>query len=239
MFEADLHAHSLFSSCGLHSIIEMLTKAEQRGLKAQAITDHGPFLGRKPSSTFFERLDNPVEGILLLKGMECNVINEDGEIDVIDKFMQWYDVILTGFHYFEKKDSSPSYYSEIMTKAIIKNPCIDIIVHPNAPGYLMDFRIITESAAEYDVAVELNNAKLNLGRSSEEETIGLIEACKNAGCKVAVNTDAHALNEVGCHEKIERLLNKTGFPEERIVNRTLESTLKWIENRRERRKQNY
>ena len=239
MFEADLHAHSQFSGCGLHSIIEMLTQAKKSGLKAQAITDHGPYLGRRPSSTFFERLGNPVEGIRLLKGMECNVTGENGETDVVEKFMQWYDVVLLGFHNFSQKNQPPGYYSEVMARAIKKNPCIDIIVHPNAPHFTMDFRLIAEAAREADVAVELNNAKVKYGRSSREQTVKLIESCIYSGCDVAVNTDAHSLNEVGDHRVMEELLDYTSFPEERIINRSLESTLNWIEKRKTRRLENY
>ena len=239
MFETDLHAHSLFSSCGLHSIVEILTKAREKGLKGLAITDHGPFLGRKISSTFFERLDNPVEGIRLFKGMECNVTNEQGDIDAVEKFMRWYDVILLGYHNFPVQGASPSYYSKIMIEAIKRNPCVDIIVHPNAPHYTMDFRVLADAAAETQTAVELNNAKTRLGRSSEEQTIELIEACMESGCDVAVNTDTHALNEVGDHSTIENLLTLTGFPLEKVVNRTLNSTLEWIEQRKERRRANY
>lgn len=239
MFETDLHAHSLFSGCGLHSIIEMLTRAAEAGLKAQAITDHGPFLGRRSSSTFFERLDNPVPGIKLLKGMECNVISEDGEIDVVRKYMKWFDVLLLGFHNFEKRDEKPEYYSSLIINAVKKNPCIDIIVHPNAPHYLMDFRLIAKYAAESGIAVELNNAKIKYGRSSREQAVELIRACKDAGCDVAVSTDAHALGEVGDHTIIEELLDYTDFPYEKIINRTLDSTLEWVEKRRSNRIDNY
>ena len=44
MLEVDFHSHTFFSKCGLHSIIEMLTEAKNRGLAALAITDHGPVL---------------------------------------------------------------------------------------------------------------------------------------------------------------------------------------------------
>ena len=239
MFETDLHAHSLFSACGLHSIVEMLTAAKDRGLKAQAITDHGPFLGRRPSSTFFERLNNPVDGIEFFKGMECNVKDTEGNIDVVPKFMRWYDVILLGFHDFETKNAEPSYYSQIMEKAIRNNPCVDIIVHPNAPHFTLDYKMIAKAAAATGVAIELNNAKTLLGRSTEEQTIKLIEACIAAGCDVAVNTDAHALNEVGNTDIMESLLKKTGFPYEKIVNRTYDSVMEWIAQRKAIRAANY
>jgi putative hydrolase len=239
MFEADFHSHSLFSGCGLHSIIEMLTAARKTGLKALAITDHGPYLGNTITSVFFERLRQPVEGIHLLKGMECNFTDEDGEIDIIPKYMHNYDVVLAGFHRFVVKDADPNYYSKIIKKAIKKNPCIDIIVHPNAPHYVSDFLQTAEDAAEAGVAIELNNAKTALGKSSEEQTMSLIEACMKAGCEVAVNTDAHALNEIGDTAVMEGLLDEAGFPFEKIVNRSIITALEWVESRKEHRRVNF
>ena len=239
MFEADLHSHTHFSNCGLHSIIELLTAARDKGVKALAITDHGPHLGRRISSTFFERLDQPVDGIRMLKGLECNVTDTDGSIDIYPKFMHLYDIVLLGFHKFPVKDGNPSYYSGMMAETLRKNPCVDIIVHPNAPHFLMDFEMIAQTAAELDVAVEFNNAKAYLGRSPEDQTEALIRACMKAGCMVAVNTDAHSVNELGNTSAIEALLEKTGFPAGRIVNRTEESALEWITQRKARRRANF
>ena len=232
MFETDLHAHSLFSACGLHSIIEILTAAKQKGIKAQAITDHGPYLGRKISSPFFERLKEPVNGITLLKGMECNIIDENGNIDTVTDYLPWYDVLLLGLHNFIGTDNSPQYYSRLIIKAIKKNPYIDIIVHPNASRYLTDYNMLTKAALETGIAIELNNSKLRYGKATERETIKLIESCKETGCLVAVSTDAHAINEVGNFDAIGQLLEKTNFPKEKIINRSLESTLSWVEKRK-------
>ena len=239
MFEVDFHVHTHFSGCGLHSIIEILSAARDRGVKALAVTDHGPFLGKRISSTFFERLKQPVEGINLLKGLECNLTDEDGTIDIYTKFMHYYDVVLLGFHNFPVRDGDPEKYSEIMIRALEKNPCVDIIVHPNAPHYVVDFRTIAEAAASMDIAVELNNAKTMNRRSSEAQTIELINACRDAGCMVAVNTDTHAINELADTSVMENLLDKTGFPYERIVNRNLESALEWVKKRRARRLANF
>ena len=238
MFDTDLHVHSHFSDCGLHSIIEMLTAARDKGIKGIAITDHGPFLGRKTSSTFFERLDQPVEGIRLFKGMECNVTDTEGTIDLVPRFMRWYDVVLLGFHKFPVTDAPPEKYSAIMARALRNNPFADIIVHPNAPHFTMDFNMIAETAAETGIAVEFNNAKTSLGRSSEEQTVKLIEACKTAGCRVAVNTDSHAVNELGNTAVIEKLLESTGFPRDKIVNRSFDATIKWIAERKALRLKN-
>ncbi len=231
MFETDLHSHSLFSSCGLHSIIELLTAAKTRGLKGLAITDHGPFLGRKTTSVFFERLKQPIDGICLFKGMECNFTDEDGSIDIIDKFSDWYDIVLAGFHKFPVRDADPGYYTDIIIKALKRNPSIDILVHPNAPHYVSDFTRIAAAASENGIAVELNNSKLVLGRSSKEQTLELINACKKAECMVAVNSDTHAIHEIGDTAGIVELLIETDFPTELIVNRSFDSTVSWLKSR--------
>jgi len=55
VLKVDLHSHSLFSNCGLHTVLEMLTAAKNAGLKALAITDHGTALEGRISSPFFDR----------------------------------------------------------------------------------------------------------------------------------------------------------------------------------------
>ena len=63
MIEVDLHSHTHFSNCGLHSCLEMLEAARAKGMKGLAITDHGLSLGGRLNSIFFERLKDPVPGI--------------------------------------------------------------------------------------------------------------------------------------------------------------------------------
>ena len=94
MLEVDFHSHSLFSGCGLHTIIEMLTYAKSIGLKALAITDHGTAQNGHISSPFFDRLVDPVDGIRLLKGQECNVVNDQGGIDFPVRFLKFTDIVL-------------------------------------------------------------------------------------------------------------------------------------------------
>jgi histidinol phosphatase-like PHP family hydrolase len=60
-----------------------------------------------------------------------------------------------------------------------------------------------------------------------------------AGCEVAVNTDAHALNEIGDTAVMEGLLDEAGFPFEKIVNRSIITALEWIESRKAHRRVNF
>jgi putative hydrolase len=53
MIPVDFHSHSLFSGCGVHTVLEMLTAAKAKGLKGLAITDHGKLVKGRANSVFF------------------------------------------------------------------------------------------------------------------------------------------------------------------------------------------
>ena len=232
MKEVDLHCHSSFSRCGIHTIVEILEAAKRKGLKAQAITDHGPAKVDFIRSTFFNRLTQPVEGIVLLKGMECNIMDENGGIDLAPKFIRNCDVLLAGLH----DNLNVDWNREETTRALINtmrnNPWVDVITHPLNNDFEVDLRTLAQAAAETGTALELNNSKIVFGAVSEKAQCEFIRICREESCLVAVNTDAHALNELGDTAPMERLLEKENFPEELIVNRSFDAVMAWLEERR-------
>jgi putative hydrolase len=233
MLEVDFHSHTFFSKCGLHSIIEMLTEAKNRGLAALAITDHGPVLKGGTPSTFYDRLIDPVEGIRLLKGLECNIAQDDGTIDFPQKFLKYADIILLGLHPHLPADKPKSHNTALLIRALEKNPFVDIVTHPEDVRYPVDFDELAAYAQAHGVALECNNSKILNKRVSPELMRDLLSSCKRTGCRIAVNSDAHAIREIGCDESVRPLLLKVGFPEQLIVNRNAKSAFAFIEERRE------
>jgi len=211
----------------------MITRAKELGLKAIAITDHGKTLGGRLSSVFFERLLDPVPGIKLLKGIESNVLDKNGNIDCPVKFLKHMDVVLLGIHPNIQDGHGIRTYTEMLITAIKKNRYIDIITHPNDPFYPIDFKTLAECAKENDVALELNNSKIMLNRVSAEITENMLAACKDAGCLIAVNSDAHTLNEIGLDDSVAPLLKKVCFPEKLIINRNIDSALEFLSRRKQ------
>jgi putative hydrolase len=233
MLEVDFHSHTLFSKCGLHSVVEMLTEAKNRGLAALAITDHGPALQGGTPNTFYERLFDPVQGIRLLKGLECNIASDDGTIDFPQKFLKYADIILLGLHPHLPAAKPKSHNTALLIRALEKNPFVDIVTHPEDVQYPVDFDTLAGYARSHGVALECNNSKVLNKRVSPELVMELLDSCKRAGCRIAVNSDAHALKEIGCDDAVRPLLAKKGFPEELIVNRDAKSAFAFLEERRE------
>jgi putative hydrolase len=237
MIEVDFHSHTLFSKCGLHTIVEMLTEAKSRGLAALAITDHGVALKGGPPTTFFDRLENPVEGIRLLKGLESNIVSDDGEIDFPQKMLRFADIVLLGMHPHLPADRSPDYNTKLLLRALEKNPFVDIVTHPEDVQYPVDFDKLALFAKKTGIALECNNSKILNNRVSPERMMEYLEACKRAGCRIAVDSDAHALGEVGLDESVRPILAAVGYPERLIVNNTAGSAFAFIEERRKVKKE--
>jgi len=232
MLQADLHVHSFFSACGLHTFLELIDHGRRIGLKAMAITDHGCAVGGRLTSVFFERFQSPYPDLKLYKGIEHNILDEQGTVDVEWTIMPFVDILLLGVHPNLPAGRSKKHYTDMVIAALDKNPFIDILSHPNDPMYPLDYRKVAKKAKETGIALELNNSKILYKRSTVEEALELVHACKEAGCLMAVNSDTHAIQELGRDDAVRPLLEKAKFPAELIVNRTLETTKRFIEGRR-------
>lgn len=232
MLLVDFHSHTLFSKCGLHTIVEMLTEAKARGLAALAITDHGPVLGAGPPTTFWDRLANPVEGIRLLKGLESNIASDNGAIDFPQKMLAYADIVLLGLHPHLPAGKATGHNTRLLVAALEANPFVDIVTHPEDVQYPVDFDVLAAFASARGIALECNNSKVLNKRVSPERMLAFLGACKRAGCRVAVNSDAHALNEVGLDDSVRPLLSQVGILSRLIVNETAASAFAFMEERR-------
>jgi putative hydrolase len=232
MISVDFHSHSLFSRCGLHTIVEMLVEAKRKGLKALAITDHGPALKSTIASTFWDRLFDPVEGIRLIKGMECNIISDEGDIDFPKNVIKFIDIVLLGIHLNMPSGRLEDINTEILIKACEKNPFVDIITHPEDIQYPIDFVKLAEFSKKKGIALECNNSKILNNRVPKERMLKYLSVCKEKECLLVVNSDAHALNEIGRDDCVRPLLDEIKFPQELIINQKPETAFAFIENRR-------
>ena len=164
--------------------------------------------------------------------MECNVTDESGKTDMVEQFIPCSDVLLAGLHANLPEVLSRETATSHLINSMVKNPWIDIITHPLNFDFDVDLRILAREARRLGRALELNVSKLRQGKVSAEETRSFIRICREEGCLVSVGTDAHSVEELGITEAMEELMIMENFPMDRVVNRTFESTMEWIEERR-------
>ena len=102
MYLSDIHTHSIASGHGTTCTISDMAKAASRkGLKLLGITDHGPGTLAAGTSSYFRSLTYAPKkrfGIELLFGVELNILDIDGHLDLNDELLGELDYAIASMH---------------------------------------------------------------------------------------------------------------------------------------------
>lgn len=232
---ADLHTHTIRCGHAYSSLYEMAEGAHRNGISIMATTDHGPNMPGASDLTFFSRLralPEIIAGTRVLKGVEANIIGRDGELDVPDEILATLDIVLVGFH---PLCGYPGKQIEENTRAMIgaiRNPLVDLVVHPGNPHFPIDVERVVEAALEYDVLLEVNNSSFRGSRlGSRENCRNIALSCRKMGVSVSVDSDAHISYDVGRLDYGLALLAELGFRSEEVINTSEERVMEFIERK--------
>ena len=235
---ADLHIHTISSGHAYSTVMENARAAADKGLEMIAITDHGPAMPGGPHAYHFGNMKvipDELFGVRILKGVEANVIDQAGNLDLADDRLAPLDIILAGFHNICTPSGSIEQNTEMMINAI-KNPWVDVIVHPGNPEYLIHVEEVVQAAVKYDVALELNNSSLKLSRTgSKPHCEQIICVAKQYGAKILVGTDSHFALAIGDFSQAIQVLKKYDISPSAVVNTSIASIRSHLERRSNRR----
>ncbi|HHW42993.1 MAG TPA: PHP domain-containing protein [Desulfotomaculum sp.] len=99
--QADLHTHTIASGHAFSTVKEMASAAAAAGLQLLGIADHGVNMPGAPHEYYFSQLltlPDEIEGIHILKGVEANIIDSNGNLDMPVEILSRLDLVLAGFH---------------------------------------------------------------------------------------------------------------------------------------------
>ena len=194
--QSELHSHTTASD-GKLSIDELAEAAKRRGYHTLAITDHFQSQvianGLEPDRLrrhieAIREANERIDGITLLAGSEVDIL-VDGQLDYDDDLLAELDVVVASPHASLRQDPETATRRLL---AAIRHPLVHIIGHPTGriinrrEGLSPDMTALIEAAVEHDTALELN---ANWNRLDLRDVH--LKAALDAGCKVAINTDAH------------------------------------------------
>lgn len=222
----DTHTHTIASGHAYSSLREMAYMASQKGLEALAITDHAPEI---PGGTHLYYFTNsrvvPKEyyGIPILFGVELNIMDETGRVDLPTSITQKLDIAVASIH-------SDCYGLcrgiEKNTEAYLntmKRPEVDIIGHPDDGRFQVDYEALVAGAKETGTLLEINNSSLSPGgfrTNAFENDCRILELCKKAGVKIVLGSDAHVDCDIANTTYSSKVLEAVDFPEELVANRS-------------------
>ena len=202
----DLHMHTNATD-GRDTIRQMAEAAMARGLRYIAITDHSKALAMTNglddarALAHIQRirevdaeLQQQYEGkIRVLSGIEVDIL-ADGALDLDDSTFAQMDIVIASVH---SRFDQPLEETTARVLRAIENPHVRILGHPTGrlllkrEPFALNLDIILRRAAELGVAVEHN---ANPARADLNDLN--LRLAKQHGCKIVVNTDSHATEEL-------------------------------------------
>ncbi|MDE6586532.1 MAG: PHP domain-containing protein [Clostridia bacterium] len=236
---SDYHTHTPYSH-GKNTVLENAKAAKNAGLKEVGITDHGfnhLLFGLKRNNLSDLRAEiveaEKLTGVKVLLGMESNLISVDGETDMKESDLQYFDLYLCGIHEVLKYKSFSDMRNIMLknytaykfgrtpsesvvkttTKAYInaiKNNPIDILTHINYKCYC-NLEEVAKCCADYGTYIELNTKKRHI---SPDE----LNLMAKTGVKFVIDSDAHSADRVGDIKIAQELLSEADIPLELIEN---------------------
>ncbi|WP_342535896.1 DNA polymerase/3'-5' exonuclease PolX [Sporosarcina sp. FSL K6-3508] len=220
---SDLHMHTTWSDGG-YSIEEMVEACRAKGYSHMVITDHSHYL-KVANGLTPERLLKQIEEIREVSakyddievfcGTEMDIL-PDGTLDFEDEILEQLDFVIASIH-----SSFNQPQEQIMERlhSACKNPFVHMIAHPTGriigqrEGYNPDMDQLIKWASEYGKILELNASPYRLDLRTEY----LIQA-KEAGVNIAINTDAHATEQLDYMPIGVEYAQKAWLPAEMVIN---------------------
>jgi putative hydrolase len=221
----DCHTHSDWSDGG-SPIDEMARAARDLGHEYVVLTDHSPRL-KVANGLSADRLRRQLDVVAalnadlapfrILTGIEVDIL-DDGSLDQTDELLARLDVVVASVHS-KLRMESPAMTARMV--AAVANPHMDILGHCTGrmvtgrgrPQSTFDAAAVFAACAASDTAVEVNCRPERL-----DPPRALLRQVVAAGCKVSIDTDAHAPGQLewqpyGCVRAAE-----CGVATESIVN---------------------
>ena len=222
---ADTHCHSISSGHAYSTLEEMTIAAKKKGLYAMAITDHGVNMPGSPKQWYFENLKvlpKNINGVRVLKGIEANVCDFDGTLDLSDDISNSVEWVVASMH--TPILSAEKSTIELCTNAwlnIAKNPKVNVIGHAGQPMFAFDYEKVIPEFSKNKKLVEINNSSFKVREGAITNCKTIAKICKKHNVPIVVNSDAHFSSLVGNFNSALMLLKEVDFPEELIVNANL------------------
>ncbi len=228
-FIGDFHIHTVASGDAFGTIREIVGVSQERNLKAIAITDHGPAMPISAHKYYFNSLADNVRsdsGILIYPGVEANIIDKKGRLDLPDDALHRLEYIIAAFHGFSWDNEDVEINTRALKACLIRYD-VKSIAHLNYPFFELDMTQIIPVLLEKKIAIEINNKALkkDLDWFIFRNTVLKL---RDKGVKFIVNSDAHYPLQVGDFARAEEFIKYCELTENDIINTSLARVFKYF-----------
>lgn len=220
----DIHTHCLSSGHGSHdTITDMARAAAGKSLQILGISDHGPATPRSAGSSYFRNLllaDKNKFGLDLLYGVELNILNADGDVDLEDSLIRALDYAFISMHLPTFTPGTEASNTSAYINAM-RHPGVRFLGHPDDGRFPVDYERLLAAAKENHVYPEINNASLMpdaYRTDGKRHSMQILTLCKKMSLPVLLSSDSHGTEHIGDMQYLFPLLEQCDFPPHLIIN---------------------
>ena len=224
MYTCDMHTHTIASGHGSSSTIaDMAKAAKKKGLRLLGITDHGPATPAAGTPSYFRSLIRSSRircGMRLCYGVETNILDFSGNIDMDDGLLEGLDYAIASIHRQNLEPGSRTANTLAYTQAM-RHPKVKIIGHPDDTRYPLDYETLAAAAKEYGVILEVNNSSLSpdgYRGDVHDNYTAMLYACLKYRLPVLLSSDSHGTGHIGDFTYAEHMVQEVCYPQELILN---------------------
>ncbi len=238
-FKLDMHTHTIASGHAYATVLEMIRAAADRGLELLGITEHAQWLPGTCGNMYFQNMrviPRKMYGMEIMMGAEINILDYNGTLSLEEEFIDKnLDIRIAGIHDLCYDIGTVSQNTQAIVRAI-ENPQVDIISHPDDSRIPIDYETIVDAAKENHTLLEVNNSSLDCLSSrvgAWDNLQVMLKICEDKKVPVIADTDSHFADAVGVFDHVSVLLKEIDFPEELVVNRSVDFLKAEIRKHRE------
>lgn len=219
----DLHTHTVASGHAFSTLKENIEQAQAVGLKVFGTSDHAmamPGASHKFLLANYRVVPQELDGLRILCGVEANIMDFDGNIDLDEYLLKRMDYVIASLHPVCMKPGTREQNTQAVIRAM-DNPYVGIIGHPDDDRFPLDLEAIVKAAVEKKVALEVNNSSLDprAARQGGKKNIAqLLQLAKKYKAHIILGTDSHICYQVGNFDEAVKMLEEAQFPEELVIN---------------------
>ena len=233
----DVHCHTVLSGHAHSTLMENAKHASDIGLRFIGMADHGPGLpGGAHLYNFANLWSMPdfLHGVRIFKGVEANILNHEGHLDLPEKLLETMDFVIASLHRGVVTPTNKTEHTRTMVNAM-ENKNMHILGHPGDKWFEIDVETVVKAAARTKTIIEVNNISLNPGSHRYQGDgifVEILELCKKYRVPVLASSDAHICTNVGNLDAVKVLLEKVALPEELLLNTCEKKFLEAIDKKR-------
>lgn len=231
---AEYHTHTFYSD-GKSTMEDNVIAARNCGIKTIGISDHGyRHMGFGVSYRDYPKMKDEVlklrdkyPDMEILLGVEANILDDTGLIDVDDYILRYVDYVMAGYHFgssitkprglrnhvcnFIKplKRFEVDYNTRALINAMKQNDLF-ILTHPGDKGDI-DTKEVAKVAMETGTILEINTHHANLSAAQ-------LSLIKDWDLKFSVGADAHRSEHIGNLEVALKNIREAGLSLDKVIN---------------------